>query len=62
MAGTGDGSASAEAVGIADGRVVSVGARDDVLATWRAVLGDGAWVVPGEQAIAEGWFGLPVEV
>jgi hypothetical protein len=36
------------------------GARDDVLATWSEVLGDGAWVVPGEQAVAEGWFGLPV--
>lgn len=33
------------------------GAADDVLATWRAVLGDAAWVVPGEQAVAEGWFG-----
>jgi hypothetical protein len=33
------------------------GALDDVLATWTAVLGDGAWVVPGEQAISEGWFG-----
>jgi hypothetical protein len=21
------------------------------------VLGDGAWVVPGEQAVADGWFG-----
>jgi hypothetical protein len=33
------------------------GAADDVLAAWRAVLGDSMWVVPGEQAIAEGWFG-----
>lgn len=33
------------------------GAADDVLATWRSVLGDAAWVVPGEQAVAEGWFG-----
>jgi hypothetical protein len=39
---------------------VRPGARDDVLATWREVLGDGAWVVPGEQAVADGWFGLPV--
>jgi hypothetical protein len=39
---------------------VRPGARDDVLATWTAVLGDGAWVVPGEQAVADGWFGLPV--
>jgi hypothetical protein len=33
------------------------GAAADVLATWRAVLGDAAWVVPGEQAVAENWFG-----
>ncbi|MDN5748654.1 MAG: alkaline phosphatase family protein [Pseudonocardia sp.] len=33
------------------------GAADDVLDTWRAVLGDDAWVVPGEQAVADGWFG-----
>jgi hypothetical protein len=36
---------------------VRPGALDDVLAAWRALLGDGAWVVPGEQAVAEGWFG-----
>lgn len=39
---------------------VRPGALDDVLATWTEVLGDGAWVVPGEQAVADGWFGLPV--
>lgn len=33
------------------------GAADDVLAAWRAVLGDDAWVVPGAQAVADGWFG-----
>lgn len=33
------------------------GAAADVLATWREVLGDAAWVVPGEQAVAESWFG-----
>jgi Type I phosphodiesterase / nucleotide pyrophosphatase len=33
------------------------GAAADVLATWRTVLGDDAWVVSGEQAVAEGWFG-----
>ena len=33
------------------------GAAADVLATWRAVLADAAWVVPGEQAAAENWFG-----
>lgn len=39
---------------------VRPGALEDVLAAWRATLGDGAWVVPGEQAVADGWFGLPV--
>lgn len=33
------------------------GARDDVLAAWRAVVGDRAWVVPREEAVADGWFG-----
>jgi hypothetical protein len=33
------------------------GAAADVLAGWRAVLGEDAWVVPGEQAVADGWFG-----
>jgi len=33
------------------------GAAADVLDTWRTVLGDAAWVVPGEQAIEDGWFG-----
>ncbi len=34
------------------------GAAADVLAVWRSLLGDDAWVVPREQAVAEGWFGL----
>ena len=33
------------------------GAADDVLATWRAVLGDRAWVVGREEAVASGVFG-----
>lgn len=33
------------------------GAAADVLATWRSVLGEDAWVVPREQAVTEGWFG-----
>ncbi len=33
------------------------GAADEVLAAWRAVLGADAHVVPGEQAVADGWFG-----
>lgn len=33
------------------------GAHDDVLAAWTAVLGDRAWVVPRERAVADGWFG-----
>ena len=36
------------------------GADVDVLATWHAVLGDDAWVVSREEAIADGWFG-PVD-
>ncbi|WP_373871032.1 alkaline phosphatase family protein [Actinoplanes philippinensis] len=36
---------------------VREGARDDVLATWRAVLGDDARVMVRDQAIAEGWYG-----
>jgi hypothetical protein len=33
------------------------GAAEDVLATWRALLGDRAWVFPREEAVAAGWFG-----
>jgi hypothetical protein len=33
------------------------GAVQDVLATWRAVLGDAAWVVGRDEAIEAGWFG-----
>jgi hypothetical protein len=33
------------------------GAAEDVLATWREVLGERAWVLPREEAIKEGWFG-----
>lgn len=33
------------------------GAAADVLAAWRAVLGEDAWVLPREQAVDEGWFG-----
>jgi len=33
------------------------GAQDDVLAAWRAELGDRAWVLTREEAIAAGWFG-----
>lgn len=36
------------------------GAAGDVLDTWKAVLGDRAWVVSKEQAVADGWFG-PVD-
>lgn len=36
------------------------GAAGDVLRTWAEVLGDRAWVVSKEQAIADGWFG-PVD-
>jgi hypothetical protein len=33
------------------------GAADSVLATWRDVLGERAWVLPREEALKEGWFG-----
>jgi len=33
------------------------GAAADVLATWREILGERAWVVPREEAIKDGWFG-----
>ncbi|HYN94167.1 MAG TPA: nucleotide pyrophosphatase/phosphodiesterase family protein [Pilimelia sp.] len=33
------------------------GAVDDVLAAWRGVLGDAAWVVGRDEAVAAGWFG-----
>jgi hypothetical protein len=33
------------------------GAAPDVLATWRGVLGDAAWVVERAEAVAAGWFG-----
>lgn len=38
------------------------GAADDVLAAWRGVLGDDAWVVPGAEAIDRDWFGPLDEV
>ena len=36
---------------------VEDGARDDVLAAWREVLGERAWVLTREEAIAGGWYG-----
>jgi hypothetical protein len=33
------------------------GAAPDVIAAWRAVLGEAAWVVSREEAVAAGWFG-----
>jgi hypothetical protein len=33
------------------------GAAADVLAAWRAILGDAMWVVSREEAVAAGWFG-----
>ena len=38
------------------------GAAGDVLAAWRGLLGHAMWVVPGEEAIAAGWFGPEVTV
>ena len=37
------------------------GARADVMAAWRAVLGDRAWVASRDDVVAAGWFG-PVAV
>jgi hypothetical protein len=39
---------------------VQRGAADDVLASWRGLLGHAMWVVPGEEAVAAGWFGPQV--
>ncbi|MGH3796742.1 MAG: alkaline phosphatase family protein [Pseudonocardiaceae bacterium] len=36
------------------------GAADDVLAAWREVLGERAWVVSRAEAVAAGWFGPSV--
>ncbi|GAA4462359.1 alkaline phosphatase family protein [Phytohabitans houttuyneae] len=33
------------------------GATDDVLAAWREVLGEHAWVAPREEVVEGGWFG-----
>jgi hypothetical protein len=33
------------------------GAADEVLAAWREVLGERAWVLSREEAVKEGWFG-----
>jgi len=33
------------------------GAADDVIATWRGVLGPAAWVASRAEAVAAGWFG-----
>jgi hypothetical protein len=33
------------------------GAQDDVVAAWRGVFGDRAWVLTREEAIAGGWYG-----
>jgi type I phosphodiesterase/nucleotide pyrophosphatase len=36
---------------------VATGADDDVLATWRGVLGDAALVMTRDEAVATGWYG-----
>jgi hypothetical protein len=35
------------------------GAAAEVLATWREVLGENAWVMSREEAVKDGWFGPP---
>ncbi|MBV9011028.1 MAG: alkaline phosphatase family protein [Pseudonocardiales bacterium] len=37
------------------------GATDDVLATWRELIGNRAWICTRDEAIAAGWFGPVVE-
>lgn len=37
------------------------GAGHDVLQTWRAILGERAWVAPRDEAIEAGWFGRLVD-
>jgi Type I phosphodiesterase / nucleotide pyrophosphatase len=37
------------------------GGEADVIATWREVLGDAAWVVSRDEAVAAGWFGPVAE-
>jgi hypothetical protein len=39
---------------------VEPGAEDDVVAAWRRVLGDAAWIGSRDEAIAMGWFGPEV--
>jgi len=39
---------------------VQPGATDDVVAAWRSVLGDRAWIASRAEAIEAGWFG-PVD-
>jgi hypothetical protein len=34
------------------------GAAEDVLAAWREVLGERAWVLSRDEAVEDGWFGL----
>lgn len=33
------------------------GARDDVVAAWKAILGPAAWIGTREEAVARGWYG-----
>jgi len=33
------------------------GATEDVIAAWRGILGEAAWVVSRDAAVAQGWFG-----
>jgi hypothetical protein len=33
------------------------GAAEDVIATWRGILGDAAWVAGRDEVVADGWFG-----
>jgi hypothetical protein len=37
------------------------GATEDVLAAWRELIGDRAWILTRDEAITAGWFGPVVE-
>jgi Type I phosphodiesterase / nucleotide pyrophosphatase len=59
----GDGTALRDGVALLGGEprfrhvYAQPGAADSVLATWREVLGERAWVLPRDEAVKEGWFG-----
>jgi Type I phosphodiesterase / nucleotide pyrophosphatase len=61
----GDGAALRDGVALLGGEprfrhvYTEPGAAEHVLGAWREVLGERAWVLSREDALKEGWFGLP---